>query len=548
MKRTVSHAQVSQWEAIKKKKKAREKTEAEIRRLESIRDADPFTHPNPNNDYLQQNINILKRSLQQPADIDDEPHWFTKRTRSELGWSPITAEETDEVLRLLDNVRTTPPDEPVASTSSQNIINIPQELGSDDKVAEYFQDIPIDHDEGEELWTIVYKGPPPKFVKGHRVNTIIINHVDHYHFVFQTSMKNRFRTVRNILQAGNISCDAGATLQPIKNWHAFMRYLVRKADYSAELIGTKLKRFFDQLLLVTPSDQDCSVFMRENRRENKPSHNTRVQCGEHLMDLVTLYNVTHLQQLKMKLSAKDRLNLYYEYGKQWEETAQLCIDVYNETNIKQQMCVPWVTWVSTNHHMSSCTHPSDYTLSNQWFETFFAANEINPKQFLNDIQTIIDKTKLRVNTFCLEGPTTTGKTLILKLIVQNYTYGTVQRSGDHSQFFLQNLNNKSVALMEEPRITPITVNDFKELLGGSPFDIHITHQPDVTLPRIPVLISTNSNLGTYINSIDKDAIYKRCITYHLTKQIGLHVPEPPTQFCACHLYGFFRQTFTDGGG
>ncbi|VDP45528.1 unnamed protein product [Schistosoma margrebowiei] len=166
-------------------------------------------------------------------------------------------------------------------------------------------DLPLPEQDNEELWTMVYRGPQPKFVKGHRVNTIIINHVDHYHFVFQSSIKNRFRTIRNILNAGNITSDVGGTLQPIRNWHAFMTYLVRNHNYTSELIGSKLKPYYDQSLLVTPSDKDCSVLLCETRRENKPSNNTRVQRGEHLMDLVTLYNVTQLQQLKMKLSAKD---------------------------------------------------------------------------------------------------------------------------------------------------------------------------------------------------------------------------------------------------
>ncbi|VDP45527.1 unnamed protein product [Schistosoma margrebowiei] len=117
MKRSVTHAQVSQCEAINKKKKThREKVEAEIRRLEAIRNNNPFTHPNPDADYLLQNINLLKRSIQPRVDIDDEPKWFTKRIKKDESWSPTTAEETEEVLRLLKSVKTPPPADPLPST------------------------------------------------------------------------------------------------------------------------------------------------------------------------------------------------------------------------------------------------------------------------------------------------------------------------------------------------------------------------------------------------------------------------------------------------
>ncbi|KER18282.1 hypothetical protein T265_16164, partial [Opisthorchis viverrini] len=68
------------------------------------------------------------------------------------------------------------------------------------------------------------------------------------------------------------------------------------------------------------------------------------------------------------------------------------------------------------------------------------------------------------------------------------------------------LLNKTLALMEEPRITQLTVNDFKELLGGNPFDIHVKHQKDERLERLPVLITTNNPLTYYVMDADGKAI------------------------------------------
>lgn len=132
---------------------------------------------------------------------------------------------------------------------------------------------------------------------------------------------------------------------------------------------------------------------------------------------------------------------------------------------------------------------------------------------MTNLTNIINKSKHRINAFCIKGSTTTGKNLVLNLVTQNNNYETVQRNRNYSQFFLQNLFKKTVALMEEPRITSVTVNHFKDLLGGLPLDIHLKHQGYVRLEKIPVLILTNYNLGTYINSTDRCAMYKKIYRY-----------------------------------
>ncbi|CAH8648294.1 unnamed protein product [Schistosoma margrebowiei] len=357
MKRPVTHAQVSQWEAIRKKKRAeKEKIEAEIRRLEAIQVNGAATNIRPENEYLQQTVNVPKRKLQPEIDLDnDEPHWFSKK-KTETEWSPITTGETEEVFKFLDSIKNPPTSPiPIASTSHQEN---PQSDEFDDfiKTLKEMTGTEPEHEE-DQLWTIVYRGPPPKFVKGNRINTIIINHFDHYHFVFQSSIHNRFRTMRNILNAGGITCDVGVTLQAVRNWHVFMAYLVRKTNYTSELIGIKLKNYYDQFQLVTLNEKDCSLFTRESCRESRPLNNNRMHRRTHLMDLVTLHNVTQMRQFKHKLSAETRANEYDEYGKQWEETALLCIEIYNETNMKKQMSASFLEWISENHHEKYCYHP-----------------------------------------------------------------------------------------------------------------------------------------------------------------------------------------------
>lgn len=123
-------------------------------------------------------------------------------------------------------------------------------------------------------------------------------------------------------------------------------------------------------------------------------------------------------------------------------------------------------------------------------------------------------------------------------------YGAVQRSGDHCNFPFHNLVNRSLALMEEPKITPLTVNDFKELLGGNPFDIHVKHQRDVRLPRMPVLSTTNNDLTQYLSGRDIEAIKERCITYTFDEKVGGEkLPRPPCHLCTCHFANWYKKYY-----
>nr|CDS35281.1 non capsid protein NS 1 [Hymenolepis microstoma]CUU98331.1 non capsid protein NS 1 [Hymenolepis microstoma] len=80
-----------------------------------------------------------------------------------------------------------------------------------------------------------------------------------------------------------------------------------------------------------------------------------------------------------------------------------------------------------------------------------------------------------MNTLCFKVQTNTGKTLLANLITSHLTLGTVCRRGYQTAFHFDNLVNRTVALMEELRITMITRNDYKCLLGGGRFESHVKY-------------------------------------------------------------------------
>ncbi|KAA3670234.1 uncharacterized protein DEA37_0006223, partial [Paragonimus westermani] len=337
--------------------------------------------------------------------------------------------------------------------------------------------------EGEgQLFTFIYRGHPPRFDKGTKVNCIYVDHEDHYHFVFESSSHNKSRSMQRIIQAGHLDIHQNipilSTLQPVINWDRFAAYLVR-TNSPTICIGQKLIHLATNLKVVPREQRDCATLLRNDRAAKVKYDNIKRKRRIDLMsELVEQNDSRTLNELKTALTYEDRKNLYAEHGQQWKEAAELCIEAYCERLRREQESSLFQHYIQNNNHSRICQHPRDMTRGLIWLDALLQQNNINKDEFLGDLTKVMNKKETRKNAFVIEGPTTTGKSLMLKMICDNYIYGTVQRSGDHSQFFLMNLLNKAIALMEEPRITTLTVNDFKELLGGTPFDIHPT-SPDL---------------------------------------------------------------------
>ncbi len=155
----------------------------------------------------------------------------------------------------------------------------------------------------------------------------------------------------------------------------------------------------------------------------------------------------------------------------------------------------------------------------------------------------------KINTIVFFGPTNTGKSLLANLIINNMLVGIVQRTGDQSAFHLSNLVNKTCAIMEEPRITAVTVNDMKLLFGGeSTLEVGIKHQDSERLDRIPIVVTTNTDLGRWIPTADAVPLKSRTITFNFnnvieqtrttdrSRYLEAAVGAPPMNICQCMLY------------
>lgn len=168
-------------------------------------------------------------------------------------------------------------------------------------------------------------------------------------------------------------------------------------------------------------------------------------------------------------------------------------------------------------HVGDC---SDVKKQAEYITEIFEVNDIDMEKFKKDVKMIMEQRHNKINTLVLQGGSNTGKSLIAKLIVGGYNVGTVARTSESNNFIFQNLLGKTVGLMEEPFITKITVNDFKQLLGGERMEIGVKHRDREWLDRVPIICTTNDiQLADRCNSVDCQAINNRCIYYRLSKTI-----------------------------
>ncbi|CAI2737803.1 unnamed protein product [Dicrocoelium dendriticum] len=427
--------------------------------------------------HVAATLHVLKRAAEHNVDLDASP----PKKPSFMIDDIIQENSTTPPPQASGSKRKLEPEEhtPIKRSYEEDLEDILSELRAPEvpeevltQVAEktedevFISDIIHKINSTDNLWTFIYRGPPPTIVTNSRISAIIIQHSDHYHVVFQALPQNRNRSLQRLLQVMGIpstyTFDILSTLQPVVDWFRFAPYLAR-TGYSVQTLGTKLQHLAEHIGL-TPADQkDCATLNRESRKQQHSNVN-RTKRTNLIDELIEVHRCTHLKELKRCLTRKQRLTIYNEFGKQWEESAIMCIEAFNEELFERQTHVSFEEYMLENNHMSVCAHPK--TLDDPFLDNLLAANKIDKDKFCKAIHEIMNKKIDRLNCLCIEGPTTTGKSLVLKMICQNYHCGTVQRSGDHSQFFLQNLVDKSIALMEEPRITIATVNDFKELLGA----------------------------------------------------------------------------------
>ncbi|KAG5442284.1 hypothetical protein CSKR_200210 [Clonorchis sinensis] len=149
-----------------------------------------------------------------------------------------------------------------------------------------------------------------------------------------------------------------ATIQPVINWNNFAAYLVRAAQTPIICVGKKLEHLRDDLYMIPREKKDCATLMRDERgTRQKMANITRKRRLDLLRNLVETYDARSFNELNLALTYDERDDIYGEYGPQWKETAEHCIQNYTMRILVEQQTSRFEDHIRTNSHNRDCQHP-----------------------------------------------------------------------------------------------------------------------------------------------------------------------------------------------
>lgn len=292
----------------------------------------------------------------------------------------------------------------------------------------------------------------------------------------------------------------------------------------------------------------------------------RVNKYEGLYEELKRRGVRDYDDIYTIFTVHEIMNFNGSIGLQCREIAKQAIQAISREDLLLKQIRTYLENLQEKRHDCYADSEENIQRGVDWLEFMFNMNHIPVHALLTDIIKILDMKVNKVNCLCSYGQANTGKTLLANLIASHLTvsdqyliffspleyliklWSLIGRRGDQTAFHFDNLLNRTVALMEEPRITMTTKNDYKNLLGGDSFEIDVKHSARRFLKRIHVIATTKEELAWHKHSVERNALMSRVKQYTLNEQISselIHgsIRPPPNQLCACHL----REHFTRYG-
>nr|CUU97699.1 hypothetical transcript [Hymenolepis microstoma] len=383
------------------------------------------------------------------------------------------------------------------------------------------------------------------------ISCLYVEHDSHMHVVLHATY-NVGRKVNRLLTdcgvAQNEWFRVKSTRQLVRNLNFLLQYL--KGRGVVKEVGVEMRDEWETARDMPPVEQPmpCSSDMRRARIRAARNWKTeqKNQKYHNLLEELCIRQVRSFDEAFHKFSPDEITFLNSSIGIQWLQVAKQQIQALNNERLAKEMTNTYLQNLNELPHECHVKHRRDIVLGATWLRTMFNANSIDIGALLGDVVQIMDKKTAKINTLCFQGQTNTGKTLLANLITSHLLIGTVCRRGDQTAFHFDNLLNRTVALMEEPRITIGAKNDYKCLLGGDRFEVDVKYGARQFLARMPVIATTNEDLGVLLPPIDQAALYSRVKQYALNEQISSElisgtIPRCSVTLCACHLIELFRK-------
>lgn len=151
--------------------------------------------------------------------------------------------------------------------------------------------------------------------------------------------------------------------------------------------------------------------------------------------------------------------------------------------------------------------------SHDLLKKWFIHQNIEGEQFIAHLRNVLGRRVPKVNTFCLVGEASSGKSYIIRSLLPYYTYwGESHGENNNVTFMWQGLIDCSIGIMEECLITQAMADHAKLILEGAQTMVKVKCKQDQVLAPLPILITSNQDPWMNCSS-HKQALMDRMYYY-----------------------------------
>ncbi|XP_071526626.1 uncharacterized protein [Panulirus ornatus] len=375
----------------------------------------------------------------------------------------------------------------------------------------------------EELRTFTITDKPKPRTVVSQLNFAITDHKDHWHVTFTSRMTEQSKTTKAIcrfLSLGPIATlRAIATTRPVRNVYTFVQFLLRFGSERIVYYGSRhatltniIKRVMNQKCAIEDSEPCPDMYLRRQVVETNELNNKCITYD--LLDqLLERYNPSSLSEFERRLPKEKLTFLMTSLGRNYTEEVSTLI------RYRSRKLYEIIKNSSLEENLERVSSRAPNLNNMDWLEYMFRENKICLPEFLAWMKVITERQSGQMNTLVLQGPTKSGKSLILRGILHNLNTLYITKIEDDTHFSFENLLERNFAILEEPKILPAALVAHKMLTGGKHGQTPVAHSHDGDLPSVPIFISVSHPLGRSISSEDELAFLGRTKTFVLQKKI-----------------------------
>nr|QTE03882.1 MAG: nonstructural protein [Turdus hortulorum parvoviridae sp.] len=295
-----------------------------------------------------------------------------------------------------------------------------------------------------------------------------------------------------------------------QNYEALGKHIIKPPRV---LLGVKGEKYNQMVLALPPAALETI--------SNSPDWG-----GARLREDANYHRITNLTKLMHKYHTPDvgvlKQKIREASPTDWETYVKLmCIpsfDVVQKKSIElfktEQMHMPCSKRFMEDRAetLDECKSFLSFKASMELLESWLKHNAIDKADFRTNIFNVLGRKIPKKNSFMIQGPPNSGKSYVLRSLVPYYVYwGEVHGTANYN-FQWQGCLETSLIMMEEPMLTPETVEQAKLVLEGAPTMVNVKCKAPQLLQPTPVLITSNNDLWKFASGA-REALEARMYHY-----------------------------------